>query len=179
MGLIRLLGEIRVWYYEYAAGSKARLRFFSRMASRQVGSHGTGLRASGTIRLTKDTHLGNNVNFNGLEVAGIGEVRIGDNFHSAKGCILLSDVHNYQGELLPYDSTLNSRPITIGDNVWLGRNVMILGGVTIGNGAIIQAGSVVVSDVPELGIAGGHPAKVFKSRDRNEYERLVAEEKFH
>ncbi|MDP6906154.1 MAG: acyltransferase [Candidatus Thalassarchaeaceae archaeon] len=179
MGLIRLLGEFRVWYYERAAGLKARRRFFSRMAARQVGSHGNDLSAAGPVRLTKDTHLGNNVNFNGLEVAGIGEVRIGDNFHSGKGCILLSDVHNYEGESLPYDSKTKACPITIGDNVWFGRNVMILGGVNIGNGAIIQAGSVVVSDIPDLGIAGGHPAKVFKTRDQSHYERLIEEKKFH
>jgi len=54
-----------------------------------------------------------------------------------------------------------------------------LGDVTIGEGAIIQAGSVVVNDIPKYTIAGGHPAKVFKYRDAAHYERLKEEGKFH
>ena len=57
--------------------------------------------------------------------------------------------------------------------------VLFWGGVTIGEGAIIQAGSVVVSDIPKYAIAGGHPAKVFKYRDIDHYERLKAEAKFY
>jgi len=67
----------------------------------------------------------------------------------------------------------------IEDNVWLGHRVIILGGVTIGEGAIIQAGSVVVKDIPKYAIAGGHPAKVFKYRDIKHYNRLKKEKKFH
>ena len=55
---------------------------------------------------------------------------------------------------------------------------MILGGVTIGEGAVIQARSVVCKDVPPLAIAGGHPAIPFKYRDKEHYDRLKAEEKF-
>jgi acetyltransferase-like isoleucine patch superfamily enzyme len=54
-----------------------------------------------------------------------------------------------------------------------------LGGVSIGEGAIIQAGSVVVKNIPKYAIAGGHPATVFKYRDIDHYERLKAEGKFH
>ena len=57
--------------------------------------------------------------------------------------------------------------------------VIVLGGVTIGEGAIIQAGSVVVNDIPKYAIAGGHPAKVFAARDIAHYEELKALGKFH
>jgi len=53
------------------------------------------------------------------------------------------------------------------------------GNITIGEGAIIQAGSVVVSDIPKYAIAGGDPAKVFKYRDIEHYEKLKKEKKFH
>lgn len=56
-----------------------------------------------------------------------------------------------------------TKPIIIGDNVWIGKNAIILKGVTIGNGAIIAAGSVVVKDVPPVSLVGGNPAKVIKS----------------
>lgn len=62
--------------------------------------------------------------------------------------------------MLPYDTSYVDKDVTIGDCVWLGNNIIILGGVTIGEGAIIQAGSVVCKDIPPLAIAGGHPATV-------------------
>lgn len=76
------------------------------------------------------------------------------------------------GTALPYDHTNISKDITIGRNVWLGLNVIILPGVRIGDGVIIQAGSVVTKDVPDLAIAGGHPAKVFSYRDKKHYYNL-------
>lgn len=55
-----------------------------------------------------------------------------------------------------------SKPITVGDDVWIGTNSIILKGVTIGNGAIIAAGSVVNKDVPAKALVGGVPAKIIK-----------------
>ena len=64
-------------------------------------------------------------------------------------------------------------------SIQLGNRVIVLPGVRIGEGAIIQAGSVVVKDVEKYAIAGGHPAKVFKYRDIDHYEKLKKEGKFH
>ena len=106
-------------------------------------------------------------------------VIIGDNFHSGIECMIITDSHNYEGDAIPYDDTVISRDVVIEDNVWLGNRVIVLPGVTIGEGAIIQAGSVVVKDIPKYAIAGGHPAKVFSSRDNDHYEKLKKEGKFH
>lgn len=57
---------------------------------------------------------------------------------------------------------VNSQPIKICANAWIGMNCLILKGVTIGEGAIIGAGSVVSKDVPAWSIAAGNPAKVVK-----------------
>lgn len=54
----------------------------------------------------------------------------------------------------------------IEDGVWLGGNVTVWGGVTIGKNSIIGAGSVVTADIPENVIAVGNPAKVIKNRNR-------------
>ena len=109
-----------------------------------------------------------------------GIVEIGDNFHSGSECMMITQIHNYDGGIsIPYDDTYVIKDITIEDNVWLGSRVIILGGVTISEGAIIQAGSVVVSDIPACAIAGGHPAKVFKYRDEEHYYKLKKDEKFH
>lgn len=55
-------------------------------------------------------------------------------------------------------------PITIEDEVWIGTNAVILSGVTIGKGAIIAAGAVVIKDVPPYALVGGNPARVIKYR---------------
>lgn len=54
--------------------------------------------------------------------------------------------------------------VTIGDDVFLGQNVVVLGGVQIGDGATVAAGAVVVSDVPSGAVVGGVPAKQLRSR---------------
>ena len=62
----------------------------------------------------------------------------------------------------PAARPLSSRPVHIGDNVWLGENVCVLAGVTIGDGAIVNANSVVTHDVPPGTIVAGAPARVVK-----------------
>lgn len=57
---------------------------------------------------------------------------------------------------------VNSKPIIIKDDAWIGMNVIILKGVTIGEGAIVGAGSVVTKDVPAWTVVAGNPAKVVK-----------------
>jgi len=54
-------------------------------------------------------------------------------------------------------------PIIIGDHVWIGMNVTVLKGVTIGDGAVVAAGSMVTKDVPPHSLVAGVPAKVVKT----------------
>lgn len=53
-------------------------------------------------------------------------------------------------------------PVVIGNGVWIGANVTILGGVNIGDGAVVAAGAVVTKDVPAKTLVGGVPAKIIK-----------------
>jgi len=126
-----------------------------------------------------NTYLGRNCHFNGMDINGAGKVIIGDNFHSGPECLMITQNHNINGNALPYDSTYICKDIIISDNVWLGSRVIILGGVKIGEGAVIQAGSVVTSDIPPLSIAGGHPAKVFSKRNSEHYFKLKELGCFH
>ncbi|MDL2246922.1 acyltransferase [Methanobrevibacter sp. OttesenSCG-928-K11] len=141
---------------------------------------GSNLKVNGKSNATPNTFLKNNVNFNGMHIQGEGKVEIGNNFHSGIECMIISSSHNYDnGKSIPYDDTLISKDVIIKDNVWLGNRVIILPGVQINEGAIIQAGSVVVGDIPKCAIAGGHPAKIIKYRDIDHYEKLKNEKKFH
>jgi len=154
--------------------------YFTLLVKKRVKSYILPLRVNRFSVVSANTILGKNVNFNGIRISGKGEVLIGDNFHSGRNCLILSEIHNYDfGVKVPYDETCIIKPVKVEDNVWLGDRVIILGGVTIGEGAIIQAGSVVVKDIPKYAIAGGHPAKVFSSRDVRHYELLKEQEKFH
>tara|TARA_Y100001970_G_C14077294_1_gene772735 strand:+ start:621 stop:1172 length:552 start_codon:yes stop_codon:yes gene_type:complete len=94
-----------------------------------------------------------------LLVAG-DAIRIGDNV------VFGHDVQLYTSDHDPDDPTFARRdaPIEIHDNVWVGSRAIILKGVTIGEGAVVAAGSVVTRDVESFSIVGGNPAR--KIRDR-------------
>lgn len=154
-------------------------RYYSFHVKMRAKSVGKGLKVNFRSAISRNTTLGNNVNMNGLIVRGKGELSIGDNFHSGPDILILTQNHNYQGDAIPYDNTYIKGKTTIEDNVWIGARVTILPNVRIGEGAIIQAGSVVVKDIPKFGIAGGSPAKVFKYRDQEHYLKLKNEGKFH
>lgn len=134
---------------------------------------------NGKVRLIGSIIFGKNNHLNGAELQGHGGIIIGDNFHSAKGLVILTQNHNWKGNALPYDDTVIKKKVVIGDNVWIGMNVTILPGVEIGEGCIIQAGSVVSRNIPDLAIAGGNPAIVIKQRDHDHYYELKKSEKFH
>ncbi len=70
-----------------------------------------------------------------------------------------------------------TKPIVVGDNVYIGNNVIILPGVTIGNNVVIGAGAVVSKDIPDNSVAVGVPARVIKTAD--EYLEKIKAESLH
>ena len=86
-------------------------------------------------------------------------VRIGDGCQlGSYACLMDNDYHSVEDREKPGDS----RPIILGKNVWLGVRVIVLKGVTIGDNAVIGAGSVVTKDIPANCLAAGVPAKVIR-----------------
>lgn len=71
-----------------------------------------------------------------------------------------------------------SFPITIGDNVWLGANVIVLPGVTIGENSVIGAGSVVTKDIPANVVAFGSPCKVYREINERDEEYYFKDRRF-
>lgn len=156
-----------------------RREWYKRAVLKKVGSVKGFLWCNKKVKVTRDTHLGDNVCFNGANFGGDGKITIGDNFHSAQNLTIVTSWHDYEGSSLPFDSGWISKDVVIGKNVWIGEDVLILGGATIGDGAVIQARSVVASNIPPLAIAGGHPAKTFAYRDEDHYRQLDDEKRWH
>lgn len=142
-------------------------------------STGKAIFIGGVSSVNFKTVLGEHFSTNGLIVRGSGSVTISDYVHTGNDLLIISSNHNYKNSTcLPYDNQHEDKEVVIGKAVWIGDRVTILGGITIGEGAIIQAGSVVVSNIPKFGIAGGNPAKVFKYRDEEHYMNLANQDKF-
>lgn len=127
----------------------------------------------GSLALQGSVHIGR-----GTEIMAEGGITIGNHVVISSCCVLWSIDHRYEGDSLPYDKARIRRPITIRDNVWIGRNVVVRGGVTIGEGAVVAMGSVVTRDVPPLAVVGGNPARVLKFRDARRYAKNKAEGNF-
>lgn len=144
----------------------------------EIGQYGKGLRVNRPSWFTKSTVIGNYCNFNGMRVLGHGKVTIGDYFHSGEECEIITQNHNYEGDMIPYDFKYIRKTIHIGNCVWLGNRVTIVGNVNIEDGAIVAAGSVVTKDVPRCAIVGGNPAKIIKYRNIDHYNQLVEQKKF-
>lgn len=104
--------------------------------------------------------IGKNVFINsGCHFQDQGGITIGDNTLIGHNVVLATLNHEFAPE---ERGTMHPAPIIIGRDVWVGSSTTIVPGVTIGDGAIIAAGSVVTRDVPERMIVGGVPAKILK-----------------
>lgn len=103
----------------------------------------------------------------GLTALDVAPITIGDDVQMGPHVQLLTPTH-------PVDPTLRrahweaAKPITIGDNVWLGGGVVVCPGVTIGDNTVVGAGAVVTRDLPANVVAVGNPARVLKHLDAPE-----------
>ena len=109
--------------------------------------------------------IGNNVGISGTTIYARKEITIGDNcLIGANTKIIDNDFHPVDPmvRLATPNDNIASATITIGNNVFVGCNSLVLKGVTIGDNSVIGAGSVVVKDIPANCVAAGNPAKVIK-----------------
>lgn len=115
---------------------------------------------SPTIIIGKNCNIGQN-----NHIGAIIRIAIGENFLSGANCLITDHYHGGGGDLSvpPNERNLFTKgPVTIGNNVHIGENVIILSGVTIGNNVTIGAGSVVTKSLPDYAIAAGNPCKIIR-----------------
>jgi len=179
---------IRGWIYKYLTSNYQikNLRVSNNVdiwGKIELGNNiyiGSGVKIYTNNRIGNNVYLGDNVELrcNGVNEIKIGKnctlnrgsiilgnVRIGDNCLIAPLCVVSGSNHNFSN----VNSNINkqgisSKGIIIKNNVWLGAQVTILDGVTIGENSIIGAGSVVTKSIPKNSIAVGNPCTVIKSR---------------
>lgn len=117
------------------------------------------------------TKVGKNffANFN-LTILDCCPVEIGDDVMMGPNCSIMTPVHplryqdrntRFKPDGTPFDYEY-AKPITIGNNCWIASNVTIIGGVNIGDGCVIGAGSVITKDIPPNCLAAGNPCKVIR-----------------
>lgn len=119
-------------------------------------------------------HIGDDVQLNDcVHIAAVEHVSIGNHTLIASKVFIADHHHGEYREpdpssaprVAPADRPLVSRPVHIGERVWLGEHVCVLPGVRIGDGAIIGAGAIVTTDIPSECIAVGNPARVVRRYD--------------
>jgi acetyltransferase-like isoleucine patch superfamily enzyme len=100
----------------------------------------------------------------GVMVAAEQLVEIGDHCMLANGCFVTDSSHRYDDpeKPVPWQGFTTKGPTRIGDNCWLGANVVVTSGVSIGERCVIGANSVVTRDIPAFSVAAGAPAKVLR-----------------
>ena len=100
-----------------------------------------------------------------------GKVTFGNNVFIAPNCLFTTAEHAIDAKQRNEGLEV-ALPITVGNSVWFGAGVIVLGGVTIGDNTVIAAGSVVTKDIPENSLAVGVPCRVLREiteKDRIEY----------
>lgn len=111
--------------------------------------------------------IGKNVSMSNTTIVATESVTIGNNVMIGGGVTIIdSDFHSLNPNLwntTEDENKMISKLVTIGDNVFIGMNSIILKGVSIGNNSIISAGSVVIVSIPNFQIWGGNPAKFIKN----------------
>jgi maltose O-acetyltransferase len=109
------------------------------------------------------THIGARsfINF-GVVLLDVATIRIGDDVQVGPGVQFLTPTHPVQAEARRAKWEA-AKPISVGDNAWLGGGVIVGPGVSIGENTVIGAGAVVVRDLPANVIAVGNPARVIRS----------------
>jgi len=171
----RVLGFLRFFIWRLRSGGALRTRgrnYLDRgqitvhpaakfeMGERNVLSRDFDIEIKGLLSIGSRNYFNKNI-----KITCFKEIAIGDD------CIIADSVHFYDHDHDYHDldqligqQGYVTRPIKVGNNIWIGAKAIILKGVSIGDGAIIGAGAVVTRDVPSNSIAVGNPAQIIKMR---------------
>ncbi len=113
----------------------------------------------GNVIIGHDTRIG-------ISNVIIGPVTVGNHVILAQNIVMSGLNHGYEDVTIPiHNQAVTTAPIVIEDECWLGANVVVTAGVTIGKHSVIAAGAIVTKNVPPFSIAVGNPARIIKQYD--------------
>lgn len=108
--------------------------------------------------------IGNNCGFSGTIISSLESITIGDNVLCGANCTIIDNDRHPIDSLFRNNSKSGKKlPIFINDGVFLGMNVVVLKGVTIGKNTVVGANSLVLNSLPENILAGGNPARFIRN----------------
>jgi acetyltransferase-like isoleucine patch superfamily enzyme len=114
----------------------------------------------GTVHLGRHGFIGR-----GSQIVALERVTIGRDALIAAGVVIRDSDHRFDDTSRPIrEQGHNISPIRVGADVWLGANVVVTAGSTVGDGCVIGANAVVRGDIPPGAVAGGIPARIIKQR---------------
>jgi maltose O-acetyltransferase len=161
-------------YYYLNIGSKSihiKLGLYYRrfLASKIIKNCGKNVNIERFARFNRNIKLGDNSGI-GARSYVPGSTTIGNNVMMGPEVVIYTRNHNFDRTDIPMcqQGFGEFKPVVIGNDVWIGRRVIFLPGVTIGDGCVIGAGAVVSKSLPPYSIAVGNPAKIVKNRKSNE-----------
>ena len=134
-------------------------------AKRMIKHCGKNVNIEKGAKFTPLLSIGDNSGI-GINCEINGPVSIGNDVMMGPEVVIYTSGHKFDRMDIPMwkQGSTEPRAVTIGDDVWIGRRVIIMPGVRVGNGCVIGAGAVVTKDVPDYCVVGGVPAKVLKRR---------------
>ena len=136
------------------------------MAKEFVEQCGTNVNFEKGAKFNPELSIGDNSGV-GVNCELSGKIVIGKDVMMGPNCVMRTYSHRHDRIDIPMSEQgfEEEKVMYIGDDVWIGTNVIILPGVNIGSHCIIGAGAVVTKDVPDYAIVGGSPAKVIRMRN--------------
>ncbi len=143
-------------------GAKSFRGFFAKRIARNFG---TNVNIEKNAYFTPDLSIGDNSGV-GINCEVHGPVSIGSDVMMAPEVVIYTSNHKFERMdiSMAQQGLTENKPVTIGNDVWIGRRAMIMPGVTVGDGSVIGAGAVVTKEVPPYSVVAGVPAKVLKKR---------------
>lgn len=156
---------------------KLESRLYSGVVRRRAKKCGRLLNVLGPgVNVTFNTTIGEGVGFGkNVKIRGDGPVFIGKFTAVAEDTLIYTQVHDYDhADMIPFGGGFTYPETHIDDYAWIGMRSIVLPGAHIGEGAIVQAGSVVMGKVPPCAIVAGNPAKVIGWRDIAHYNKIKA-----
>jgi acetyltransferase-like isoleucine patch superfamily enzyme len=177
------LNPISIFYFDF------KLKFISPRINKVEGK----VAVNKIKNKGKDLRIHGNVFMGGLENLKIGDyvrigsgaffycqggLTIGNNVQFSRNVLIYTSNHNINSSAIPYDRSYTSKPVKIGNSVWIGMNVVITPGTTIEDGAIIGMGTVVSGIVPKGAIVVGQKTRIVGYRDMEDFYKKDLEKKY-